>query len=137
MNKQSNWQLVSVETFVALALVFGFASTTLAAAELPTFKASNFSNPTNITNPWFALPVGREFEYEGETDEGMETIEIEITGETKKVLGIKTLVTIWGKIMPATSGTLGKMSITMKMVKLPIMTVLGWQESMVPSRATG
>jgi hypothetical protein len=92
MNKQLNWQLVSVETLVALAMVFGFASTSLAAAELPTFKASNFSNPTNITNPWFSLPVGREFEYEGETDEGMETIEIEITGETKTVLGIKALV---------------------------------------------
>lgn len=92
MNRQLNWQLVSVETLVALAMVFGFASTTFAAAELPTFKASNFSNPTQITNPWFALPVGREFEYEGETAEGTETIEIEITGETKKVLGIQTLV---------------------------------------------
>jgi hypothetical protein len=92
MNKQLNWQLVSLETLVALAMVFGFASTSLAAAELPTFNASNFSNPTNITNPWFSLPVGREFEYEGETDEGMETIEIEITGETKTVLGIKALV---------------------------------------------
>ena len=113
MNKQSNWQLVSVETFVALALVFGFASTTLAAAELPTFKASNFSNPTNITNPWFALPVGREFEYEGETDEGMETIEIEITGETKKVLGIKTLVyrdIVWvdGEVVEDTRDYLGQ-----------------------------
>lgn len=92
MDKKLNWQLVSLETFVALAMVFGFASTSLAAAELPTFSASNFSNPTNITNPWFALPIGREFEYEGETDEGTENIEIEITGDTKTVLGIKTLV---------------------------------------------
>jgi hypothetical protein len=92
MNKQLNWRLVSIEMFVAVAMVFGFASTSFAAAELPTFNANNFSNPTKITNPWFALPVGREFEYEGKTDEGMETIEIEITGETKKVLGIQTLV---------------------------------------------
>lgn len=92
MNTQLHWQLVSVEAFVAVAMIFGFATTASAAAELPTFNASNFSNPTNITNPWFALPIGREFEYEGETDEGTETIEIEITGETKKVLGIETLV---------------------------------------------
>jgi hypothetical protein len=72
--------------------MFALSPAAFAAAELPVFKASNFSNPTNITNPWFSLPIGKELEYEGETDEGMETIEIEITGETKKVLGIKTLV---------------------------------------------
>jgi hypothetical protein len=92
MNTQLHWQSVALELFIVLAMVFAFASTSFAAAELPTFNVSNFSNPTNITNSWFLLPVGREFEYEGETDEGMETIEIEITGETKKVLGIKTLV---------------------------------------------
>ncbi len=92
MKTQSHWQRVSLEAFVVLALAFGFASTSFAAAELPTFNASNFSNPTTITNPWFSLPVGREFELEGETDAGTETIEIEITGETKKVMGIQTLV---------------------------------------------
>lgn len=92
MNTQLHWQHVSVKTLVVLTLAFGFAATSFAAAELPTFNANNFSNPTKITNSWFSLPVGREFEYEGETDEGMETIEIEITGETKKVMGIQTLV---------------------------------------------
>lgn len=92
MKKQLNWQLISIETFAVLTMVFGFASISFAAAELPTFDANNFNNPTNITNSWFALPVGREFEYGGETEEGVETIEIEITGETKKVLGIETLV---------------------------------------------
>lgn len=92
MNKQLYWQRTSLELLIATAAFFAFASTSFAAAELPTFNVSNFSNPTKVTNPWLSLPVGREFEYAGETDEGMETIEIEITGETKKVLGIKTLV---------------------------------------------
>lgn len=92
MNTQLNGQFVSVKLFIVLAMVFGFAATSFAAAELPTFNASDFSNPTSITNPWLSLPIGREFEFEGETDKGMETIEIEITGETKKVMGIDTLV---------------------------------------------
>jgi hypothetical protein len=92
MKTQTHWRLVSMEIIVALALILGFSSTALAAAELPEFDADNFSNPTVIDNPWFSLPVGKEFEYEGETEDGMEHIEIEITGETKTVMGIKTLV---------------------------------------------
>jgi hypothetical protein len=92
MNIKLHWKTVSVELLIALVLVFAFTTTAFAAAELPTFSMSNFSNPTKITNSWFSLPVGREFEYEGETDEGMETIEIEINGGTKKVHGIETLV---------------------------------------------
>jgi hypothetical protein len=52
----------------------------------------NFSNQTAIDTPWFSLPVGKEFEYEGETEDGMKHIEIEITDEIKTVMGIKTLV---------------------------------------------
>lgn len=88
----THWRLVVVPTVVALAIGFGFVQSAHAAAELPEFNPANFSNPTVIDNPWFSLPVGREFEYEGETEDGEETIEIEITGETKMVNGIKTLV---------------------------------------------
>ncbi len=67
-------------------------STVNAAAALPVFREATFSHPTTINNPWLSLPLGREFEYEGETDEGTEVVEIEISGDTKNVMGVKTLV---------------------------------------------
>lgn len=63
-----------------------------AAAPLPDFDEATFSNPTVINNPWLALPIGRGFEYEGETDEGTEVVEIEIDGSTKIVNGVRTLI---------------------------------------------
>lgn len=51
-----------------------------------------------ITNTYFSLPVGLKLVYEAQTAEGLEKNEIEITGETKNILGIDTLVyhdTVW------------------------------------------
>jgi hypothetical protein len=56
----------------------------------PTIVPSEFT--TIIDNPYFALPVGREFEYEGDTADGLETGEVSISGETKVVMGVTTLV---------------------------------------------
>lgn len=93
MNVHISWRLVSFEVMAALALVLGFTATASAAtAVIPEFDAGNFSNPTVIDNPWFSTPVGLELEYEAETEDGTETTEIEITGDTKMVLGIETLV---------------------------------------------
>ena len=89
---QKKWQRISGEMLLAVVLMFGFTQTVSAAPELPVFDATNFSNPTVIDNPWLSLPVGREFEYEGETEDGFEVIEIEITGDTYEVMGIETLV---------------------------------------------
>lgn len=47
---------------------------------------------TEITNKYLSLPVGTTFVYESQTDEGLERVEIEITGETKNVMGVETLV---------------------------------------------
>lgn len=47
---------------------------------------------TNITNPYFSLPVGRVFTYEGKTKEGVERVEISIPGETEVINGVTTLV---------------------------------------------
>lgn len=85
-------QTVSFGFALATAFLIGSYSNASAAAPLPDFAATTFSNPTKITNPWLALPVGREFEYEGETEDGTENIEIEIDGSTKKVNGITTLI---------------------------------------------
>jgi len=47
---------------------------------------------TNITNKYFSLPTGTKFIFEERTDEGVERIEIVISGETKMINGIETLV---------------------------------------------
>ena len=45
-----------------------------------------------IDNPFFSLPKGRKLTYEGKTAEGTEHIEIAISGETRKIMGVETLV---------------------------------------------
>lgn len=47
---------------------------------------------TNITNPFFSLPVGKVMTYTAEAAEGTEKIEIEILPETKTIMGVTTLV---------------------------------------------
>lgn len=51
---------------------------------------NNFT--TEITNDYFSLPIGRKLVYEGKTEDGVERIVIEITGETKEVMGVTTLI---------------------------------------------
>jgi hypothetical protein len=38
------------------------------------FDQANFSDPTNIDNPWFPLKPGMQYTYEGETEEAGVTI---------------------------------------------------------------
>ena len=45
-----------------------------------------------VTNTFFPLPVGATWSYEGETDEGTETILIEILDETRLVNGVEATV---------------------------------------------
>ena len=56
----------------------------------PQINPTDFT--TNITNKYFSLPVGRKLTFEADTKEGPEKIIIEITGETKVIEGVKTLV---------------------------------------------
>lgn len=52
-----------------------------------------FLTSTTINNKYFELPVGRKLVYEGETlEDGIEKVEITIPGDTKDILGVKTLV---------------------------------------------
>lgn len=59
-------------------------------SKIPVYDKTGFS--TNITNPYFSLPTLRTLVYEGQTDEGLERVEISIEGETKVVDGVTTLV---------------------------------------------
>ncbi len=61
-----------------------------AGAYNPTIRPEDFT--TNITNKYFALPVGKKLLFDADTEEGPEKIEIEITGETKVIEGVTTLV---------------------------------------------
>ncbi len=73
------------------------APVALAAPELPDFDEATFSNPTTIDHPYFSLQVGKEMRFESETEDGLEVIEIDITGETKEILGVTTLV-YWDRV---------------------------------------
>jgi hypothetical protein len=45
-----------------------------------------------VDNPYYPLTPGTRYVYEGETEEGLERIEIEILSETKEVMGVTTTV---------------------------------------------
>lgn len=68
---------------------FGHASL---AAEVydPVINPEDFT--TKIDNPFFSMPVGKEMIYEARTEDGLARIEIAITGETRRIMGVETLV---------------------------------------------
>ena len=56
----------------------------------PQINTTDFT--TQITNKYFTLPVGKKMFFDAESEEGIENIEIHITGETKVIEGVTTLV---------------------------------------------
>ena len=60
------------------------------------FDPSNFDNPTNIDNRWLPLQVGRQWIFEGSTEEDGERIdhriEFTVTDLTKEIEGVQTVV---------------------------------------------
>lgn len=56
----------------------------------PTFNASNFV--LGIDNPWFPLVPGTVFTYEKVTDEGTQQTVIEVTDQTRVILGVTCVV---------------------------------------------
>ena len=78
---------------VAIIIIFTLSNKKGVVKEVdynPVLKAEDFS--TKITNPYFTLPERGTIYYKGKTQDGVERIEIIITGETKVVNGINTLV---------------------------------------------
>jgi hypothetical protein len=59
--------------------------------ELPEFLAQDFPGGP-IDNPYFPLPVGSRRTYEKMTDEGLETVVVEVTADTKVILGVTCVV---------------------------------------------
>lgn len=58
----------------------------------PDVSPAKFTNSTTITNPFFPLTPGKKYIYEGQTDEGLEHVEIVRLAETKTVMGIACVV---------------------------------------------
>ena len=100
---------------------------------LPLFATGNFSTPTMIDNTYLPFPFGITTNYVGETEDGEETVVVEVTGTTRVVAGvtcsvirdrayldgiIKRTRTIGSpRTMPAMSGTWAKRSTTTTTMK--------------------
>lgn len=82
-------QTLSITARVLLCM--GLAYPAFAAEPyVPKIDPAKFT--TEITNPYLSLPVGRTLFYLERTEDGDETVQITITGETREVMGVKTLV---------------------------------------------
>ena len=60
-------------------------------AVLPTFPGADQFVAT-VTNPYFPLIPGTTFTYQTETADGLETNTVEVTNQTKKILGVRATV---------------------------------------------
>src|SRR6185295_10084978 len=88
MRMLCNSPLIAV---VIAAGIGGTAHPTLGSETYqPVIDPANFS--TEIDNPYFSLPTGRKMTYAAQTDSGLEQIEVSISGETRIIMGVRTLV---------------------------------------------
>jgi hypothetical protein len=55
---------------------------------VPDFSAAAFTNPTRIDNTYFTLLPGATYTYEAETEDGTETIVVEVLSTTRDVAGV-------------------------------------------------
>lgn len=55
---------------------------------VPDFGAASFTDPTNIDNTYAPWVVGTIFTYEGESEDGPETVVVEVLATTRVVMGI-------------------------------------------------
>lgn len=73
----------------------------------PVVSPANFTNSTQLTNPYFPFELDKKYIYEGQTSEGLEHVEVERLSQTKEVLGISCIVVndkVWvdGKLIEDT-----------------------------------
>lgn len=61
----------------------------------PEIIASDFS--TNIDNKYFTVVVGRKLTFEKKTAEGLEKVEIQMTGKIKELMGVST-AEVWDRV---------------------------------------
>jgi hypothetical protein len=61
----------------------------------PNIDPNNFVD--TIDNTYFTMTPGTTFNYEGETEDGTETIVVYVTSETREVMGV-TCVVVWDRV---------------------------------------
>lgn len=74
----------------------------------PEILADNFTNSTVLTNPYFPSELGKKYIYEGQTEDGLERIEVQRLDQSKTVMGIPCAVIndkVWinGKLVEDTN----------------------------------
>jgi hypothetical protein len=69
-----------------------FAPVVSSAKILPEFPPDPSGFVLEIDNPYLGFERGKTFRYEGETEDGLETIVVEVTNDTKTILGLATTV---------------------------------------------
>lgn len=95
MQKKSVFVIFSmvVAVIIASGLFYQKSSTDVNGSHQeynPVISPADFT--TNITNKYTTLPAGKKMIYENKTKDGLEKIEIWVTGETRTVMGVNTLV---------------------------------------------
>lgn len=58
----------------------------------PDMSPGRFLNSTQITNPYFPVADGKKYKYEGQTSDGLETIEEQRLSNTRVVAGVECIV---------------------------------------------
>jgi hypothetical protein len=58
----------------------------------PEILPQNFTNSTNLTNPFFTFETGKTYIYEGQTEDGLEHTEVRRLEDTRVVMGITCVV---------------------------------------------
>jgi hypothetical protein len=61
-----------------------------AAAYSPSIDPAGFT--TAVDNPYFPLPAGARWVYEGHVEDGLERTVVEVTGDTREVMGVTCVV---------------------------------------------
>jgi hypothetical protein len=80
----------AISFMLAAACLFTSNTADAEDAYNPVIKAKDFSS--TIDNPMFNLPAGKLMVYESKTEDGLERVEIRIRPDTRKIMGIDTLI---------------------------------------------
>jgi len=71
-------------------VLLGLGCSSGSGAGLPVFDAQRFG--TTVDNLFFPLEPGTTYVFEGETEDGLERVEVEITDQTRVVMGVTCVV---------------------------------------------
>jgi hypothetical protein len=86
---------ITIMIAALLLLAFGCKKDTtrqIDSSYKPDINPVNFTNSTNISNPYYPALPGKKYIYEGQTDEGLDRVEEQRLVETKTIMGIKCIV---------------------------------------------